>query len=65
MAKESFKPYLDSMLFIVYKKFDDQNTLLYFYKKRYSNGCLGHPNKVEHELMTEELYAFLKPRLKW
>ncbi len=65
MAKESFKPYLDSMLTKVYSRFKDDNTWLYFYKKRYGNGCVGHPDKVEHELMTEELYAFLKPKLKW
>jgi len=65
MAKESFKPYLDSMLTIIYNKFDDKNTRLYFYKKRYRNGCLGHPNILEHTLMSEELYAFLKPKLKW
>ncbi len=65
MAKESFKPYLDSMLNLVYKRFNDKNTILYLYKKRYCKGCVGHPDKVEHELLTEELYAFLKPRLKW
>ena len=65
MAKESFKPYLDSMLQIVYSEFKDKNTWIYFYKKRYHNGCVGHPDKVEHELITEELYGFLKPKLKW
>jgi len=65
MAKESFKPYLDSMLTDVYTTFNDKNTWIYFYKKRYSKGCVGHPDKVEHELMTEELYAFVKPKLKW
>ena len=65
MAKESFKPYLDSMLTKVFSRFKDDNTWLYFYKRRYGNGCVGHPDKVEHELMTEELYAFLKPKLKW
>jgi lysophospholipase L1-like esterase len=65
MAKESFKPYLDSVLTVVFNRFKDDNTWLYFYKKRYGNGCVGHPDKVEHELMTEELYAFLKPKLKW
>jgi lysophospholipase L1-like esterase len=65
MAKESFKPYLDSMLRIVFNRFNDKNTLLYLYKKRYGNGCVGHPDKVEHELMTEELYAFLRPKLNW
>lgn len=65
MAKESLKPYLDSMLTNIHTACNDRNMLLYFYKKRYSNGCGGHPNKVEHELMTEELYAFLKPKLNW
>jgi lysophospholipase L1-like esterase len=65
MARESFKPYLDSVLTIIYKRFNDNNTLLYLYKKRYCNGCVGHPTKVEHKLMTEELYTFLKPTLKW
>ena len=65
MAKESFKPYLDSVLTIIFNRFKDNNTLLYLYKKRYCNGCVGHPNKMEHEMLTEELYAFLKPRLMW
>jgi len=65
MAKESFKPYLDSVLTIIFTRFKDNNTLLYLYKKRYCNGCVGHPNKLEHEMLSEELYAFLKPRLMW
>lgn len=65
MARVNFKPYLDSMLQRVYTKFNDQNTWIYFYKKRYANGCFEHPNKVEHELMTEELYSFLRPKLNW
>ncbi len=64
MAKESFKPYLDSMLTEVFNRFKDDNTYLYFYKRRYGNGCVGHPDKVEHELMTEELYAFLNSKIK-
>ena len=63
MAKESFKPYLDSMLTIVFNKFNDQNCFMYFFKKRYNKGCVGHPDKVEHELMVEELYGFLKGKL--
>ena len=65
MAKESFKSYLDSMLTKVFNTFRDENTLMYLYRKRYGNGCVGHPDKVEHELMTEELYAFLRPKLAW
>lgn len=65
MAKESFKPYLDSMLRVVFNRFNDKNTLMYLYKRRYGNGCVGHPDKFEHELMMEELYGFLKPKLKW
>ncbi len=64
MAKESFKPYLDSMLTEVFNRFKDDNTYLYFYKRRYGNGCVGHPDKVEHELMAEELYAFLNSKMK-
>lgn len=59
MARESFKPYLDSMLMKIYRQFDDKNSLIYFYKKRYNKGCLGHPDKREHKLMAEELYGFL------
>jgi len=37
----------------------------YFFSKQYHNGCDGHPDLDEHQLIAEELTAFITMKMKW
>ncbi|MEO6723043.1 MAG: SGNH/GDSL hydrolase family protein [Ferruginibacter sp.] len=43
----------------------DKKVDSYFYSKQYHNGCDGHPDLAEHQLIAAELGAFIKNKMKW
>jgi len=43
----------------------DKNVHQYFYSKQYHNGCGGHPDMQEHELIAKELTAYIKTVMNW
>ena len=57
------KRYLSGVKNVMWKT--DKKVDIYFYSKRYHNGCGGHPDLAEHILMAQELGAFIKDTMKW
>lgn len=43
----------------------DKNVDIYFFKKRYHNGCDSHPDLAEHKQIAMELKSFIKNKMKW
>jgi hypothetical protein len=37
----------------------------FFFTKRFHNGCQGHPDLEEHQIMSEELSGFLRKIMNW
>ena len=46
-------------------KSGDKNVSKYFFSKRFSHGCGGHPNMAEHQEMAMEVAAYIKKLKKW
>ena len=58
------KNYLSGIKKFIQKE-GDKKVDTYFYSKRYHNGCDSHPDLTEHQLMANELGAFIKRKMKW
>ncbi|HEY4324086.1 MAG TPA: SGNH/GDSL hydrolase family protein [Mucilaginibacter sp.] len=43
----------------------DKNVYKYFFSRRYYSGCDGHPDMAEHQLIAEELTAYIKQLKGW
>jgi hypothetical protein len=43
----------------------DRKVSAYFYSRRYSNGCGGHPDMDQHRQIADELTAYLKTLMGW
>ena len=43
----------------------DKKVSSYFFSKRYHSGCDGHPDLAEHQLIAEELTAYVKQLKNW
>jgi len=43
----------------------DKKITSYFFSKQYHNGCDSHPDLAEHQLIANELTAFIKKTMKW
>ncbi|HET6995401.1 MAG TPA: SGNH/GDSL hydrolase family protein [Chitinophagaceae bacterium] len=43
----------------------DKKITRYFFSKQYHNGCDGHPDLAEHQLIAKELTTFIKKTMKW
>ena len=43
----------------------DRNISFFFFSKQYHNGCDGHPDLAEHQLIAAELSAYLKKLKGW
>lgn len=41
------------------------NVHKYIYSRQYHNGCGGHPNMAEHEMIANELAAYIKTVMNW
>jgi lysophospholipase L1-like esterase len=46
-------------------KSGDRKITRYFFSKQYHNGCDGHPDLAEHQLIAEELITFIKKTMIW
>jgi hypothetical protein len=44
---------------------NDPNVHKFAYVHKYSGGCGGHPNKEEHQKMSDELVPFFKKIMNW
>lgn len=47
------------------KRTGDKKIVAYFFSKQYHNGCDGHPDLAEHELIAGELTAFIRKTFGW
>lgn len=68
MADSTLSDFLKKSIRIVTNKMHeagDHNVSFYFFKKRYDNGCNDHPNLAQHQLMADELSAYLKALMHW
>jgi len=43
----------------------DKKVTKYFFSRQYHNGCGGHPDMAEHELIANELTAYIKQLKGW
>ena len=43
----------------------DKKVSKYFFSRQYHNGCGGHPDMAEHELIANELTAYIKQLKNW
>lgn len=43
----------------------DKKVASYFFSKQFHNGCDGHPDLAEHQLIAKELTAFIKRTMRW
>jgi lysophospholipase L1-like esterase len=43
----------------------DKKVRSYFFSKQYHHGCDGHPDLAEHQLIAEELIAFIRRTMRW
>jgi lysophospholipase L1-like esterase len=43
----------------------DRNISSYFFSKQYHNGCDGHPDLADHQLIAKELTAFIRKTMQW
>ncbi len=43
----------------------DEKVTMYAFSKQYHNGCDSHPDLAEHQLIADELTAFIKKKMGW
>lgn len=43
----------------------DKQVDLFFYSRRYQNGCGDHPDLEDHKKMAKELVPFIRNKMKW
>ncbi len=43
----------------------DKKVTKYFFSRQFHNGCGGHPDMAEHELIANELTAYVKQLKGW
>lgn len=60
----ALKNYLSSIVGALNKS-GDKKVYKYFFSKQYHNGCGGHPDMQDHELIAKELTAYIKKLEKW
>lgn len=47
------------------QKGGDKKVHHYFFSKQYHNGCGGHPDLAEHQLIAKELAGYIRQLMKW
>ncbi len=57
--------YLSAVIQYLQKNETDEKVSLFVFSRNYSSGCTGHPDKEEHQMMTEELLPFFKKVMDW
>ena len=62
---EKLFTYLTHVSTIMRNEFGDKNIHVFRYANAYHNGCTGHPNREEQEMMAEELLPFFKGIMGW
>jgi len=68
MADARLAAFMKSILSAVISKMNkegDKKVNGYFFSKQFHNGCDGHPDLAEHQLIARELTAFIKKTMKW
>lgn len=68
MADEKLAPVLKNYLTGIVSNINiggDNNVHKYFYSRQYHNGCGGHPDIAEHQLIANELTAYIKTAMNW
>lgn len=58
------KQYLTIIVNTVHKN-GDKNVTSFFFSRSYNSGCDSHPNLAEHQLIANELTAYLKKLMQW
>jgi lysophospholipase L1-like esterase len=57
--------YLSAVIKYMQEAENDPNVHKFAYVHKYSGGCGGHPNKEEHQKMSDELVPFFKKIMNW
>jgi Carbohydrate esterase 2 N-terminal/GDSL-like Lipase/Acylhydrolase family len=68
MADETLAAVMKKYLAAVVKKANgagDKQVYTFFFSKRYHNGCDGHPDLAEHQLIAAELTTYIKKLKSW
>ncbi len=68
MADETLNPVMKSYLTGIEQTLNQEGDNLvykFFLSKRYHNGCDDHPDIQEHELIAQELSAYVRTLMKW
>ncbi|MBC7419076.1 MAG: SGNH/GDSL hydrolase family protein [Pedobacter sp.] len=67
MADEKLNPVLQKYITAVVAKENqsDKNVYKYFYSKRFSGGCGGHPNLAQHKQMATEVTKYIRQIKNW
>jgi hypothetical protein len=58
------KNYLTAVVSMVNKQ-GDKKVDKFFFSKGFNNGCGGHPDLKDHEIIASELTAFVKKKMRW
>ena len=68
MADEKLKAALINQIASIVKflnRHGDKKVSKYFFSKLFNSGCDYHPDLNEHQLIAEELTAYLKKLMHW
>lgn len=65
MADRAFSPILQRYITAVVAAMQDKKVSKYFYSRKYQSGCGGHPDLAQHQLMANELTAYIKKIKHW
>jgi lysophospholipase L1-like esterase len=62
--RKALKNYLTGIVNHVQSK-GDKRIDKYFFSRSFNNGCGGHPDMKDQEMIASELTAFLRSKMKW
>jgi len=68
MADDKLLPILKKQLSFITDKLNksgDKQVSKFFFSRSYNSGCDSHPNLAEHQLIANELTAYLKNLMQW
>ena|SRR5258705_732991 len=68
MANASLAAFMKKLLNAVVSRLNalgDKKLTSYFFSKQFHNGCDGHPDLAEHQVIANELTTFIRKTMKW
>jgi hypothetical protein len=67
MADAKLATFMRNMLTAVVNKMNSQGDkrISSYFSRQFHNGCDSHPDLAEHQMIANELIAFIKKKMKW